>query len=49
MRKIGPPQQYILATLAVVAALLLRGMLTPLLGYRNPYHTFVHLEKLDWK
>jgi len=40
MRRITPDaRRYVLAVLAALAALLLRGMLTPLLGATNPYHT----------
>jgi signal transduction histidine kinase len=39
MRNTGPEFRYALAILAAVAALLLRGLLTPLLGFANPYHT----------
>lgn len=33
------PQDYALAVLAAIAALMLRSLLTPLLGENNPYHT----------
>ena len=39
MRNTGPAFRYALAILAAIAALLLRGLLTPLLGIHNPYHT----------
>ena len=39
MRNTGPAFRYALAILAAIAALLLRGLLTPLLGISNPYHT----------
>ena len=39
MRKTRPAFRYALAILAAVAALLLRELLTPLLGIHNPYHT----------
>jgi PAS domain S-box-containing protein len=40
MRRISPDaRRYVFAVLAALAALLLRGMLTPLLGATNPYHT----------
>ncbi len=35
----GGVYRYILAILAAMAALLLRGLLSPLLGESNPYHT----------
>jgi signal transduction histidine kinase len=35
----GAVYRYILAILAAMAALLLRGLLSPLLGESNPYHT----------
>src|ERR1700735_534029 len=40
MRRIGPEAlRYVLAVVAALAALGLRGMLTPLFGATNPYHT----------
>ncbi|MCU1302315.1 MAG: hypothetical protein JWQ87_2599 [Candidatus Sulfotelmatobacter sp.] len=39
MRRIGPASRYVLAILAGVAAVMLRLLLVPLLGYQNPYHT----------
>ena len=39
MRNTGPAFRYALAILAAIVALLLRGLLTPLLGISNPYHT----------
>ena len=40
MRRISPDaRRYVLAVLAALAALVLRGMLTPLFGATNPYHT----------
>ena len=39
MRNTGPAFRYALAILAAIAALLVRGLLTPLLGIHNPYHT----------
>jgi len=39
MRNTGPAFRYALAILAAIAALLVRGLLTPLLGITNPYHT----------
>jgi PAS domain S-box-containing protein len=39
MRKTGPASRYLLAIVTGVAAVLLRLLLVPLLGYQNPYHT----------
>ena len=39
MRRVGPASRYVLAISAGVAAVLLRLLLVPLLGYQNPYHT----------
>ena len=39
MKRIGPASRYVLAIFAGVAALYLRYLLIPLLGYQNPYHT----------
>lgn len=39
MRRIGPASRYVLAILGGVAAVMLRLLLVPLLGYQNPYHT----------
>jgi PAS domain S-box-containing protein len=39
MRRGGPASRYVLAISAGVAAVLLRLLLVPLLGYQNPYHT----------
>ena len=39
MRPIGPRQRYLLAILVAVFAVLLRRVLTPVLGSENPYHT----------
>ena len=39
MRSVGPASRYVLAISAGVAAVLLRLLLVPLLGYQNPYHT----------
>src|ERR1700678_661281 len=39
MRKTGPASRYVLAIVTGVAAVLLRLLLVPLLGYQNPYHT----------
>jgi len=39
MRNSGPALRYSLAILAAAAALFLRGLLTPLLGNGNQYHT----------
>lgn len=39
MRNTRLASRYFLAILATVAALFLRSLLTPLMGYHNPYHT----------
>jgi hypothetical protein len=39
MRRIGPASRYVLAIIAGVAALFLRHLLIPVLGYQNSYHT----------
>ncbi len=39
MKRMGPTSRYVLAIFAGVAALYLRYLLIPLLGYQNPYHT----------
>jgi PAS domain S-box-containing protein len=39
MYKTGPVFRYVLAILSAAVALFLRGLLTPLLGNHNPYHT----------
>jgi signal transduction histidine kinase len=39
MRNTAPAFRYALAILAAIAALLVRSLLTPLLGISNPYHT----------
>jgi PAS domain S-box-containing protein len=39
MRRTGPASRYALAMVAGVAAVILRLLLVPLLGYQNPYHT----------